>query len=308
MPMTPMTMADGRRLDVWVEGPDDAPPLVFHHGTPGSGLPFEPMVRAITERGLRYVSASRAGYGDSSPDPGRSVASVVKDTEAVLDQLGADRAYVGGWSGGGPHAIACAALLPDRVINATTIAAVAPYPADGLDWLAGMGAENIEEFSECLAGHERHTASLEKLWPTFRDVSPEDLAQALGDLVDDVDRGAVTGEFATFLANQTHEGLRESYRGWFDDDIAFVTPWGFDLGAIERPVHIWQGAHDRMVPFAHGQWLAAHIPTACVHLYPEHGHLSLAVDSLPAILDELIAASYGESSTGDRRRDGPRRM
>jgi pimeloyl-ACP methyl ester carboxylesterase len=246
------------------------------------------MVRALTDRGLRYISASRAGYGDSSRDPDRTVASVVKDTEAILDHLGAERAYVAGWSGGGPHAIACAALLPDRVISASTIASVAPYPAEGLDWLAGMGAENIEEFDAVFEGQAALERFLDGVWPGVRDVSASRLAEAFGDLVDDVDRGAITGEFATFLAGQIREGLRVSHRGWFDDDIAFVAPWGFGLAAIERPVHIWQGAHDRMVPFAHGQWLAAHIPTACVHLYPEHGHLSLAVDSFPGIVDELL--------------------
>jgi pimeloyl-ACP methyl ester carboxylesterase len=290
MQPTPLQLPDGRRLDVWVEGPADGVPLVFHHGTPGSGLPFEPMVRAITDRGLRYVSASRAGYGGSDRLPDRTVADVVADTTAILDHLGADKAYILGWSGGGPHAIACAGLMPERVLGTTTIACVAPYPAEGLEWLDGMGQENIDEFNATLAGPDSHLASLDALWPTIRDVAPEDLADALGDLVDDVDRGAITGEFATFLAANTHEGLRGSHRGWFDDDIAFIRPWGVDLAAIPGRVHIWQGAHDRMVPFAHGQWLAAHIPTACVHLYPEHGHLSLAVDSFPAILDEMLSA------------------
>jgi pimeloyl-ACP methyl ester carboxylesterase len=286
---TSFELPDGRRLDLWVEGPEDGTPLVFHNGTPSSGLPFEPMVRAIADRGLRYVGWSRPGYGDSTRQPDRTVADVVHDTATVLDQLGAERAYVLGWSGGGPHAIACAALLSDRVIGTTTIASVAPWPAEGLDWLDGMGQENIDEFNATLAGPESHRASLDALWPTFRDVTPEAIAEAFGDLVDDVDRGAVTGEFAAFLAANMHEGLRESHDGWFDDDIAFIRPWGFDLGSIRGTVHIWQGAHDRMVPFAHGQWLTAHIPTACVHLYPEHGHLSLAVDSFPAILDEMIA-------------------
>src|SRR5689334_14008639 len=93
------TLPGGRHLDVWIEGPEDGIPLVFHPGTPGSGLPFEPMVRALTDRGLRYVGASRAGYADSSRDPDRGVANVVKDTEAILDQLGAEKAYVLGWSG-----------------------------------------------------------------------------------------------------------------------------------------------------------------------------------------------------------------
>ena len=289
MPSKAVDLPDGRRIDLWVEGPTDGIPLVFHHGTPGSGLPFQPMVDAITDRGLRYVSTSRAGYGDSSRDPGRTVADVVEDTAAVLDHLGADQAYVMGWSGGGPHAIACGALMPDRVLGTTTIAAVAPWEADGLDFLDGMGQENIDEFGACVAGPEAHQASLDALWPTFRDVSADDVATAFGDLVDDVDRGALTGEFAAFVADSIHEGIRESHAGWYDDDIAFIRPWGFDLSAIEGPVHIWQGAHDRMVPFAHGQWLAAHIPSACVHLYPEHGHLSLAVDSFPRILDEMLA-------------------
>jgi pimeloyl-ACP methyl ester carboxylesterase len=291
MESTPFRLPDGRSLDLWVEGPEEGMPLVFHPGTPSSGLPFEPMVRAINERGLRSVSWSRPGYGDSTPQPDRTVASIVDDTAAILDHLGAERAYVAGWSGGGPHAIACAALLPDRVISATTIASVAPYPAEGLDWLEGMGQENIDEFNASLGGPESLNASLDALWPTFRDVSPEAIAEALGDLVDEVDRRAVTGEFAAFLAAQMHEGLRESHRGWYDDDLAFIRPWSFDLAAIERPVHVWQGAHDRMVPFPHGKWLAAHIPTACVHLYPEHGHLSLAVDSFPAILDEMLSTT-----------------
>jgi pimeloyl-ACP methyl ester carboxylesterase len=289
-PPTAFELPDGRRLDVWIEGPEDGTPLVFHHGTPGSGLPFEPMVRAITDRGLRYVSASRAGYGDSTAQPDRSVASVVDDTAAVLDQLGADRAYVAGWSGGGPHALACAALLPERVIGTTTIASVAPYPADGLDWMADMGAENVEEFGAVLEGESSIRAFLDGAWPAFRDVSADDVAAAFGDLVDDVDRGAVTGAFAAFIADQMHEGLRRSFDGWLEDDLAFARPWGFDLASIRTPVHVWQGAHDRMVPFAHGKWLAAHVPTACVHLYPEHGHLSLAVDSFPAILDEMLAS------------------
>ena len=282
-------LPDGRRLDLWVEGPVDGVPLVFHTGTPSSGLPWEPMVLTVADRGLRYVSWSRPGYGDSSPHPGRTVASVVDDTAAILDALEAERAYVIGWSGGGPHAIACAALLPDRVINATTIASAAPYPAEGLDHFEGLGQENIDAFNAQLAGPESHIASLEKDWLAMRDVTADRIADALGDLIDDVDRGALTGDLAAFLAANVHEGLRQSYRGWYEDDVVFVEPWGFDLSAIRRPVHIWQGGHDRMVPFAHGEWLAAHIPTACAHLYPEHGHLSLAVDSFPAIVDELLS-------------------
>jgi pimeloyl-ACP methyl ester carboxylesterase len=283
-----ITTPDGRSLDLWLAGPPDGDPLVFHMGTPASGLPFEAHVRHLADRGLRYVSASRPGYGTSTRREGRSIADVVDDTRAVLDHLGSDKAWVLGWSGGGPHAMACAALMPERVRGTALIASVAPYPAEGLDYLAGMGAENVEEFEAALAGPDALIPFKERAHPQFRDMSPGEVADAFGDLVDEVDRGSITGVFAAYLAAMTHEGLKNSYWGWFDDDMAFVKPWGFDVGAIQAPVHVWQGAHDRMVPIDHGRWLAAHLGNAVPHLLADHGHLTLVVDTFPQILDELI--------------------
>jgi pimeloyl-ACP methyl ester carboxylesterase len=279
---------DGRSLDLYLAGPPDGTPLVFHPGTPGSGISSPPFVEAFAERGLRYVSWSRPGYGSSTRQPGRNVGDVVADTATVLDHLGAERCYVMGWSGGGPHAMACAANLADRVDAVATIGGAAPWPAQGLDWMAGMGAENIVEFNAALEGPDALIAFMEPAWPIFRNVSGPEVADALGDLIDDVDRGSLTGEFADWSAASIREALREGYWGWFDDDMAFTRPWGFELPSISVPVHIWQGAHDRMVPFAHGEWLAANVGSACPHLFAEHGHLSLAVDSLPQILDELV--------------------
>jgi pimeloyl-ACP methyl ester carboxylesterase len=286
---TQIATPDGRSLDLYLAGPHDGTPLVFHTGTPSSGVPFQPFVDALAERGLRYVSWSRPGYGSSTRLPGRDVAQVVDDTTTVLDHLGAGHCFVLGWSGGGPHALACAALVPDRVRATATIGGVAPWPAEGLDWLAGMGAENIEEFTASLDGPDELIKFKERAWPIWSKVTAEEVAEAFGDLIDDVDRGSLTGAFSEWLSANTREGLREGYWGWFDDDMAFTKPWGFDLDSISVPVHIWQGAHDRMVPFAHGQWLASHVGNSCAHLHPAHGHLSLAVDSVPRILDELIA-------------------
>jgi pimeloyl-ACP methyl ester carboxylesterase len=288
-PTLQLTTPDGRTLDVWLDGPADGQPLVFHSGTPGNGLPFDWHVRSLAERGLRYVSVTRPGYGSSSRWEGRRVADVVGDTRFVLDQLGIDRAWVLGWSGGGPHALACAALMPERVLGTAIIAGVAPYPAEGLDWYAGMGAENVTEFKAALAGPEALLPFMGPFEETMRSVTPAGVADSFGDLVDDVDRASVTGGLAEYLAAVIHEALRNGYWGCFDDDLAFTRPWGFDLASIPGRVHLWQGAHDRMVPFGHGQWLAAHIPGACPHLLPEHGHLTLVVDTFPAILDELIA-------------------
>jgi pimeloyl-ACP methyl ester carboxylesterase len=249
------------------------------------------MVDLMTERGMRYVAFSRAGYGSSTRRPGRSVGDVADDARIVLDHVGAERAVTMGWSGGGPHALACAALLPDHIRAAATLASIAPYPAEGLDYLAGMGAENIEEFTAALESAEALIVFKERNWPIFRAVTADEVAESLGDLVDDVDRGSVTGGFAEFLAASFREALRESYWGWFDDDMAMIRPWGFDLDSIGVPVHVWQGRHDRMVPFGHGQWLAAHIRTAVPHLSDQQGHLTLMADSMGSVLDELMASA-----------------
>jgi len=288
-PTTTVFTADGRSLDLYMAGPPDGDVLLFHSGTPSVPLPYGPSIDLMTERGLRYVAFSRAGYGSSTRRPGRSVADVVDDARVVLDHVGAERAVTIGWSGGGPHALACAALMPDRIRAVATLASVAPYSADGLDYLAGMGDENLEEFNASLEGPEALIVFKERNWPIFRDVTPEQVAEAFGDLVDDVDRGSLTGAFADYVAACFREALRESYWGWFDDDMAMIRPWGFDLGSIGVPVHVWQGRHDRMVPFAHGEWLAAHIPTAIPHLFDELGHLTIVLDSMGSVLDALVA-------------------
>jgi pimeloyl-ACP methyl ester carboxylesterase len=279
---------DGRSLDVYSGGQEDGIPLLFQSGTPSAGIPYPPFLETLAERDMRYVAFSRAGYGSSTRRPGRSVADVATDVATVLDQVEADRVYTIGWSGGGPHALATAALLPERVIAVATIGGVAPYPAEGLDFLAGMGEENIEEFEAALAGPEQLIPFKERAAPIWRNVTPGEVADAFGDLIDDVDRGSLTGAFAEWGAELFHEALREGYWGWFDDDMAFVKPWGFELAAIRAPVFVWQGGHDRMVPYAHGEWLAAHIPTAVPRLLPEQGHLTLVLDSMPRILDELL--------------------
>jgi pimeloyl-ACP methyl ester carboxylesterase len=280
-------LADGRALEVWVEGPVDGTPLVYHHGTPSSGLPFGPWLEEAGRRRIRFVSYSRPGYGASDRKEGRSVADCAADVDEILDRLGLGRCHTLGWSGGGPHALACAALLPDRVAAAGTIAGVGPYGADGLDYLAGMGRENIEEFGAALEGPEALGAWMKENAPPFAALTAEEVVDALGDLVSEVDRGSVTSAFCSFLAEENRHALRDVWWGWYDDDLAFIHPWGFDLGAIRVPVAIWQGPHDRMVPFAHGEWLAANVAGAHGRLRPEHGHLSLAVGGFGEILDDL---------------------
>jgi pimeloyl-ACP methyl ester carboxylesterase len=264
-------------------------PLITHHGTPGAGIAYEPFVQAAAERGLEYVAYSRPGYGTTVRDEGRSVASCAGDVARILDDLGAERCYTLGWSGGGPHALACAALMGDHVIKAAVIAGVAPREAEGLDWKAGMGAENIEEFAAMEAGEAPLRAFLDEARAGLTGITGEQVAASLGDLIGDADRHVLEGDFADFMAESFRVGLAEGTDGWFDDDLAFDRSWGFSLGEISVPVTIWQGDDDRMVPVTHGQWLAEHVPGARAELRPGDGHLSIAVDRYGEILDDLLA-------------------
>jgi pimeloyl-ACP methyl ester carboxylesterase len=279
----------GRILQVWVGGPDEGDVVIGHHGTPSSGLPFAPSVREADERGLRLVTYSRPGYGSSTRDEGRSVADCAADVAAVADALRVDTFMTFGGSGGGPHALACAALLSDRVSSAASIAGVVPWGAEGIDFLEGMGEDNHVEFGAAAAGPDALRSWMdEHAADTAEVASADDLLKALGDLVSSVDRKALSGEFAEHMVANERLALAGGYWGWFDDDLAFARDWGFDPAAITAPVSIWQGRQDRFVPYTHGEWLAAHVPGSRAHLYEEHGHLSLALASFGQILDDLI--------------------
>jgi pimeloyl-ACP methyl ester carboxylesterase len=208
-----ISTSDGRILDVYVDGPEGAVPLLFHNGTPSSGQLYAPFVEAVSQRGLRMVSFSRAGYGASTRNPGRSVADVIPDVASVLDQLGAQRFYTLGWSGGGPHALACAALLPTRLIGAVTVGSLGPYDADGLAWIAGVGQENVAGFGAALAGDAALRTFLEGVVDSFRTVTADEVDARLGDLVSDVDRSAISGEAAAWLAGVFRESVRKGIGG-----------------------------------------------------------------------------------------------
>ncbi len=287
--VTLIELADGRSLDIQVSGPPDGTPLVMHHGTPGSLVRFRVIEEAVHGRGLRLVTYSRAGYGASTRKPGRSVADDAADLEAVLDHIGAQSCLILGWSGGGPHALASAALLPGRVLAATTLASVAPYDADGLDFLAGMGEGNIEEFGAAIVGGKELSAALDEEAAQLRDAATEDVVESMSTLLPDVDRAVLAGEPGDELTAQIAEGVRLGASGWIDDDLAFVKPWGFAVEEITVPVYLWQGDKDLMVPFEHGRWLADRIPRSVAHLLPGEGHISIVLTRIDAILDELAA-------------------
>jgi len=288
--MTVITCLDGRELDVAVSGPPTGFPLVFHHGTPGALTQLRTMQRAAAERSLRLVTFSRPGYGASTRRPGRTVVDAVEDVTAVLDHLGADRCLVAGWSGGGPHALATAARLPDRVAGVLVIAGVGPYDVPDLDFLAGMGEDNLVEFGLAAQGEAALRPWLEEAAAELRDTTAAGLVAGMSTLLPDVDRAVLTDEYGEDMAAGFREALRTGVDGWLDDDLAFTQPWGFDLAELSVPTFLWQGSADLMVPFAHGRWLAGRLPDAVAHLQQGEGHLSVAVGSLPTMLDELAGA------------------
>jgi pimeloyl-ACP methyl ester carboxylesterase len=280
----------GRSLDVLVSGPEDGLALVFHTGTPTGLVGLGPMAGPASARGLRAVLYARPGYGDSTPQPGRLVADAAADVEAILGRLGIDEFVTAGWSGGGPHALACAALLPVRCLAAASIAGVAPSDSPGLDWLAGMGEENVAEFTAAIAGEADLTSFLEGPAAQMSEITAAAVADGLGGLVSDADKAAVTGEFAEYLAAAFRAALTTGIDGWRDDDLAFTQDWGLSLEAMGHatPVAIWQGDQDRMVPAGHGEWLAANIPLARARIRPGQGHLTLMTNSFGEILDDLL--------------------
>jgi pimeloyl-ACP methyl ester carboxylesterase len=289
-------LSDGRDIDVLTSGQEDGFPLVVHEGTPVGLVLNSSLASAATERGLRIVQPARPGYEGSTPRPGRRVADVVADVAEVLDALGAGDYIAIGFSGGGPHSLACAAVAPGRCLGAASVAGVAPYHAEGLDFLAGMGPENVEEFGFAVRGSAALTPYLEKEAAALRDVTGERVAAALGGLISGADAAVITGDYADKLAAALHGALRDGIAGWRDDDLAFVADWGVSLDAMAGRVTIWQGDQDKMVPFAHGQWLGAHIPDARVHLKEGAGHLTMTVTMIGDILDDLLSLAARPSS------------
>jgi pimeloyl-ACP methyl ester carboxylesterase len=283
---------DGRSLDVLVTGSPDDLPVVFHHGTPGGVAVYQPMVAAAAERGMRLVLYGRPGYGGSTPKPGRRVADAAADVTAIMDHLGAGEFVTAGWSGGGPHALACARLLTGRCLAAATLAGVAPYSAHGLDWLAGMAEDNVREFGAAVAGEQELTAMLETVAPQLRDITGDQLAAGLGDLASASDKEELQGALADWVAAMFRAGLENGVAGWRDDDLAFTRDWGFRVAAADEatPVSVWQGDQDRMVPFAHGRWLAKVLPAARTHLVPGVGHMNLPLGN---VFDDLLGMAGG---------------
>ncbi len=276
-------LEDGRVLRVREDGDAAGRSIFSLHGTPGSRLLYPQHVEDARSKGLRLIGYDRPGYGGSSTQRGRNHANVAADVVAIADFLGIDRFGVWGHSGGGAPALACAALLPDRVVGAVSLAGVAPFGVPGLDFLGGMGELNVEDFQLMLRDRPAWEAKTEQDAAILTKATIEELEQMLASLISDVDRSVLTREVAEFMQAEGREGLREHGDGMRDDNLSDVAPWGFDLASIRIPTQIWHGGQDKFVPYSHGQWLATHVPGTEAHLDPSEGHLTLFLRKLPDV-------------------------
>lgn len=278
-----LQLPDGRDLEIEVSGPADGDVFLWHHGTPGCSVQSAPMAAEVASRGLRLVTYSRAGARRSTRNPGRSVANVADDMAFVLDHLGVERCFTAGGSGGGPHALATGALLPQRVAAVAVLCGVRPY---GPGFLDGMGEDNLVEFGLALEGEDALTELLLAHREGLVGADTEAAIASMASLLPEVDR-AVLREVGSYLLDNLAGGV-ECIDGWLDDDLAFTRSWGFELEDIGVPVSFWQGTEDLMVPHAHMDWQAERIPGATRHLEPGEGHLSLLVRRFGDVLDEAL--------------------
>jgi pimeloyl-ACP methyl ester carboxylesterase len=270
-----LTVPDGRTLAYETWGDPDGFPVLSLHGTPGSRLGRYPDEDGVIAAGVRLVTYDRPGYGGSTRRPGRRIVDCVADVTALADHLGLSRFAVTGASGGGPHCLAVAAGLPDRVLRARCEVGVAPWDAPGLDWLEGMDPENVTEFSIALQGADALTAHLDAEAGAMRVRMEQDPTTIYGSFdLPDADRRYLADPRVQAITVESHHAeFAQGVGGWVDDDLAFTSPWGVDLSAITVPVDVAYGQDDVMVPASHGRWLASHVPGAQVHVASGEGHM-----------------------------------
>jgi pimeloyl-ACP methyl ester carboxylesterase len=278
-----VTTPDGRTLAVQEAGDPAGLPVVVHYGTPMNRRLYGPHAADAASRGLRLISYDRPGYGGSTPQPGRLVADCAADVRTICESLGLSRIAVWGISGGGPHALATAALLPGLVVAAASLAGPAPYDADGLDWFDGMGKANADGFRLRVTDPAAARAEADAERKLVLATSAADMAAELSSLFSPTDAAAFTGELADYVVLSFREALAPGIEGWWEDQCAQVSPWGFEPASISVPVLVVQGRQDQFVPFGHGQWLAAQIPAAEAWLREDDGHWTPYVYRVPEV-------------------------
>lgn len=283
-----VSTVDGRKVCVFQAGAPDGVPILVQAGTPGSRLLFDGWVDFAVQRGVRLIGYDRPGYGGSTPVTGRTVSAAAEDVAAIINHLGIERIGVWGLSGGGPHALACAAQLPDIVVAVASFGSPAPRQTEGIDWFAGMGTGIRAEFLAAIEGRRELEQVIQAAAREILSVDPDSLATTWSDRLCPADLTALTRDTASYVLQSARVGLSDGVDGWIDDDIAFVSPWAIDLEQIRVPVMIVHGEQDKFVPVSHARWLLEHIHTAQARLSAHDGHFSAFAHSFAQVHEWLI--------------------
>lgn len=283
--MTLLTLTDGRNLEFYSNGIKSDKAILFMHGTPGDATTWKSWLSEIDS--VTTISTSRPGYGLSDRQLGRSVADDLSNQKAILDFLGIKEFVSIGWSGGGPHSLNM--TRDERCKAAFTLAGVGEFGNADLDFLEGMGQENHDEFGAALLGEREIQNWMQVNAKAYKEVTGADLIAAFGGLIGDADKKALTPDVAETMASAFRSALARSFDGWVDDDLAFVRAFGFDLAKIDKPVIIWQGDEDFMVPHSHSVWLNSKIPNSQLKFVPGHGHISLTEQFRSEIINSALS-------------------
>lgn len=281
-------VSDGRRVTIDCWGDPKGFPVFLLHGTPGSRSGPVPRACLLYQLGVQLISYDRPGYGDSERHEGRTVAAAAWDVLDIADWLGLDKFGVVGRSGGGPHALACAAFIGrKRLSSVAVLVGLAPSDARGLDWFDGMTDSNVNEYE--LAERDEDEAVVADLTRRAEEIhhDPESLLHALEKEMAEADRRiAFDVGIRRYLIETYKEAIKNGPYGWIDDVLAFRSPWGFDLDKITIPVRLWHGDQDVFSPLAHSYWMAAEIPTANIEVGRDAAHFG-AMEMLPKVLAQL---------------------
>jgi pimeloyl-ACP methyl ester carboxylesterase len=281
---------DGRKLAFVQRGAEDGVPVIVCHGTPGSRRTRHPDPEMYERHGVRMVVYDRPGYGESDPHIGRSVADAAPDIEAIADELGFDRFAVVGGSGGAPHALACGALLQDRVLRVGALVTPAPSDTDDFDFYEGLAELNVKEFGAALEGRASIEAFIQPYADQFQ-ADPDAVIEEILSELPEVDREIASRDgFRSVMRESFVEAVRQGVRGWADDDLAFAKSWGFEPEDVHAEVRLWQGELDVLAPRTHGEYVASRLPNARFELLEGGGHF---LDEQWDVVLDWLSASAG---------------
>jgi len=294
--MSILSLPDGRSLEYEEHGEPAAYTVLFHHGMPGSVVFMPTVLGPLVDAGFHVITYSRPGYGGSSPHDGRSVLDTARDCVELLTHLAVDHYLTVGWSAGGPHALALAALDPGRVAGVLLIASFAPFEAPLPEFTEGMGAQNVVQFQSAIQGQTAMRETIRQMVTAIRDRSSADVAGEMSSLLPAADAAAMAGPYGADNEANMGYGLSDGEEGWISDLAALTSDWGFEIASVSTAVDVWHGEDDLMVPVSHGRWLSGRLTSARLHSVPDHGHVSIAVGGLDAKIDSLMTRLSDEPS------------